>query len=75
MDVERKLQAEYVCPKCGHQGGITKELSMSGTGVSKMPERFIFVSCDHCGFTEIYNTKMLCKQNGVGTDLLDLFFG
>jgi predicted nucleic-acid-binding Zn-ribbon protein len=48
---------------------------MSGTGISKMPERFIFVSCESCGFTEIYNVKMLCKQDGVGTDLLDLFFG
>lgn len=75
MDVERKLQAEYICPKCNHQGGVTKELAVNRTGVTMLPDRYIFVSCEHCGFTEIYNAKMLCKQNGVGTDILDLFFG
>lgn len=75
MDLERKFQEEYKCPRCGNQGALTKELSMSGAGVKDvMHNRYLFVSCQSCGFTEVYNTKVL-GQNGVGTDILDLFFG
>lgn len=78
MELEQRFQKEFKCSKCGSQGALTKELSMTGTGLSKLLDiqhnRYLFVSCRNCGFTEVYNTKVL-GQNGVGMDILDLFFG
>lgn len=78
MDLERRFQEEFKCPKCGRQGAVTKEVSMTGTGLSRLLDleynRYLFVSCQTCGFTEVYNSKILGK-NGVAMDILDLFFG
>jgi predicted nucleic-acid-binding Zn-ribbon protein len=50
---------------------------MSGTGLSRLLEiqqyRYVFASCDNCGFTEIYNLRMLEGKDNLGTFLEILF--
>ncbi len=78
MDLEQRFKEEFKCSKCGNRGAVTKELAMTGTGLSKLLDlqtnRYLFVSCRTCGFTEVYNTKVLGHKD-VGMDILDLFFG
>jgi predicted nucleic-acid-binding Zn-ribbon protein len=62
------------CIKCGSRNAATKEVAMSGTGLSKMFDiqhnHFIVVYCKSCGYSEFYN-----KQSSTASNILDLFFG
>ncbi len=62
------------CIKCGSREAKTKEVAMTGTGLSKMFDiqhnQFIVVYCGNCGYSEFYN-----KQSSAGSNILDLFFG
>ncbi|MFZ3579420.1 zinc ribbon domain-containing protein [Virgibacillus sp. DJP39] len=62
------------CLKCGSKDADQKEVSMSGTGLSKMFDvqhnQFIVIYCKNCGYSEFYN-----KKSSAGSNILDLFFG
>jgi len=65
---------EKGCLKCGSKQAEQKEVSMSGTGISKMFDiqhnQFVVVYCKDCGYSEFYN-----KKSSNGSNILDLFFG
>jgi hypothetical protein len=50
---------------------------MSGTGVSRLfevqPYLYAFVSCDNCGYTEVYDLETLEGKDDLGTFLEVLF--
>ncbi len=50
---------------------------MSGTGFSRLmeiqPYRYAFASCNNCGYTEVYNLKVLEGKDDLGTILEVLF--
>jgi predicted nucleic-acid-binding Zn-ribbon protein len=75
--LEDKLAGAFVCPKCLHSGGHVEHLAMSGTGLSRLLEiqtyRYAFVSCKNCGFTEIFNLKILAGQDNLG-NILEIIF-
>ncbi|MEC9488505.1 MAG: zinc ribbon domain-containing protein [Halanaerobium sp.] len=78
MDLENKFAQKYKCDKCGNVGAITKKLSMTGTGLSKLLDiqanKYLFVSCRSCGYTEVYNLAVLTGKKGVELmDVLDFF--
>ncbi|WP_439951311.1 zinc ribbon domain-containing protein [Caenibacillus caldisaponilyticus] len=77
--VEDEIRARFVCSKCGHSECWTKELAMTGTGLSKMFDiqnnYYLFVSCTHCGYTEIYHSDVLKGQRSELSNILDLLFG
>lgn len=62
------------CIKCGSTDADTKEVAMTGTGLSKMFDvqhnQFIVVYCKNCGYSEFYN-----KQSSTAGNIFDLFFG
>jgi len=62
------------CVKCGSKNAGTKDVAMTGTGLSKMFDiqnnTFTVVFCKNCGYSEFYN-----KNSSTGSNLLDLFFG
>jgi len=62
------------CIKCGSRNAGTKEVAMTGTGLSKMFDiqhnQFVVVYCKNCGYSEFYN-----KQSSTASNILDLFFG
>jgi predicted nucleic-acid-binding Zn-ribbon protein len=75
--VESILAQEFVCARCGGAGAHVERLSMSGTGFSRLleiqPYRYAFVSCKNCGYTEVYNLKMLEGKDDLGT-FIDVLF-
>lgn len=80
LDVEQLIQFNFKCSKCKGDECITKELAMTGTGLSKLLDiqynHFLFVSCTNCGHVNVYNSNILRKKH-VGTlgTTLDFFFG
>ncbi|WP_281885503.1 zinc ribbon domain-containing protein [Paenibacillus sp. YYML68] len=62
------------CMKCGSREAKTKNVAMTGTGLSKMFDlqhnEFVVVYCTNCGYSEFYNRKSSTASN-----VLDLFFG
>jgi hypothetical protein len=52
---------------------------VSGTGFSRFmdiqPYRYAFVSCHNCGYTEVFNLRMLEKKDDVVLFLDVLFSG
>ena len=75
--VNELLAEKFVCSKCGQTGAHVEKLAMSGTGISRLlevqPYRYAFVSCINCGFTEVFNLKMLEGKDNLGTFLEILF--
>ncbi|NBI07942.1 zinc ribbon domain-containing protein [Senegalia massiliensis] len=62
------------CIKCGSKNAATKEISTTGSGLSKMFDlqnnKFLVVYCKECGYSELYN-----RETSTASNLLDLFFG
>ncbi|SEA87460.1 hypothetical protein SAMN05421743_109194 [Thalassobacillus cyri] len=62
------------CIKCGSTDATTKDVSMTGSGLSKMMDlqhnKFTVVSCKNCGYSEFYNKKASSAGN-----IFDFFFG
>ena len=62
------------CPKCRSQGRDTGEFRASGGGISAFfnmaTERFNYVSCTGCGYTEFYK-----KGLGMGSRVIDFLGG
>lgn len=77
MTLQQIFEQQFECPKCDHTGSRVDKLAMSGTGLSRFLDiqmnRFAFVSCLNCGFTEIYNLKTLEGRADLG-DLIDILF-
>lgn len=62
------------CPKCASVARKTGQFRASGGGVSAYfnfaTERFTYVSCANCGYTEFYNSKL-----GLGSRIIDFLGG
>ena len=76
-NVDHLLAQEFTCPRCKHSGAHVERLAMSGTGLSRLLEiqahRYAFVSCTNCGYTEVFNLRVLEGKDDVGT-LLEVIF-
>jgi predicted nucleic-acid-binding Zn-ribbon protein len=74
---DQMLEQAFRCPRCSSQGAHVERLAMSGTGISRLFEiqkyRYAFVSCDSCGYTEIFDLGVLEGQDDLGTFLEVLF--
>ncbi|HRQ42585.1 MAG TPA: zinc ribbon domain-containing protein [Chloroflexota bacterium] len=71
------LAQEFVCRHCQQHGAVVEKLAMSGVGFSRFFDiqhhRYAFVSCKNCGYTEIFNLRILEGHDDVGT-LIDIIF-
>ncbi|MBD3235073.1 MAG: hypothetical protein GF330_00015 [Candidatus Eisenbacteria bacterium] len=78
MSLDDTLATRFVCSKCRSQGGHAERLATTGTGLSKLFDiqhrHYIAVSCTRCGYTELFNPKILGQQRKLGT-ILDILFG
>ena len=75
--VDQMLEQEFVCAHCKEKGAHVERLAMSGTGLSRLleiqPHRYAFVSCNNCGYTEVFNLRTLEGKDNLGT-FLDILF-
>ncbi len=75
--IEHGLAEAFVCPRCSAQGAHVERLAMSGTGLSRFFEiqayRYAFASCLNCGYTEVYNLRILEGRDDLGTFFEVLF--
>ncbi|MFG6150464.1 zinc ribbon domain-containing protein [Halobacillus sp. B23F22_1] len=66
--------SEQGCIKCGSTDADSKDVAMTGTGLSKMfdvqSNQFTVVFCKNCGYSEFYN-----KQASQASNIFDFFFG
>lgn len=71
------LAKEFHCPRCDQKGAVVERLAMSGTGLSRLLEiqahRYSFVSCKNCGYTEVFNLRILEGHDNLGNFLEILF--
>ncbi len=71
------LAEQFICSHCKNEGAHVEKLAMSGTGLSRLleiqPHRYAFVSCRNCGFTEVFNLKILDGKDNLGT-FIDILF-
>ncbi|MDD4923747.1 MAG: zinc ribbon domain-containing protein [Dehalococcoidales bacterium] len=78
-NIEKELESRFVCAKCRSTGAEVKSLAMSGTGLSKLLDiqhnRYVFASCNNCGFTEVYNLDILAGKRDDALNILDIIFG
>ena len=76
-NVDEELARAFVCGRCGGTGAHVEHLTMSGTGLSRLfevqPYRYAFVSCNGCGYTEVYDLRVLEGRDDLGTFLEVLF--
>mgnify|MGYP006307936315 FL=1 len=76
-EADDALAREFVCDRCGERGAHVERLTMSGTGLSRLfevqPYRYAFVSCNNCGFTDVFDLQTLEGKDNLGTFLEILF--
>ncbi|MGD1822595.1 MAG: zinc ribbon domain-containing protein [Pleomorphochaeta sp.] len=66
------VKKQYVCPKCGCTHYQSDTLQATGGNFSKLfdvqNKKFVTISCDNCGYTELYK-----KNSSTGMNILDFF--
>jgi hypothetical protein len=76
-DTDHLLASKFKCARCEQQGARVQHLSMSGTGISRLleiqPYRYAFVSCNNCGYTEVFSLEVLEDKDDLGK-FLDILF-
>jgi predicted nucleic-acid-binding Zn-ribbon protein len=74
---EEVLAEAFVCSHCKSSGAVVERIAMSGVGISRLFDiqhhRYAFVSCDYCGYTEIFNLRILEGADDPGK-ILDILF-
>lgn len=74
---EEILAETFTCKHCHDTGAVVERLALAGTGFSRFIDvqhrHYAFVSCDNCGYTEVFNLRMLEKKDNLGT-FLDVLF-
>ena len=78
MDLESKLQSKFRCAKCNQRTANSRRIAATGAGISKLLDiqhnSFIALTCRNCGYTELFDPKVLGESRQLGT-ILDVLFG
>lgn len=64
----------FVCSKCGCDTYIVDQFQATGDNLTKIfnvqNKKFITISCEECGYTELYKSK-----TSTGMNILDFLIG
>jgi predicted nucleic-acid-binding Zn-ribbon protein len=78
-EVASAISERFICPKCKGAGADVQSLAMTGTGLSRLLDfqrhRYVFASCLRCGYTEVFNARIIDDSRNRGMDVLDILFG
>ncbi len=70
MAYEQGGKKQYSCPKCGCRSYVSDQFQATGGNFAKIfdvqNKKFITVSCEQCGYTELYRA-----QTSSGMNILD----
>jgi hypothetical protein len=76
--LEDEIAARFQCAKCQHKEVRLKRVAVTGTGFSKTLDlqhnHFLVVSCARCGYSELYDLKILNEHENL-SNILDFLFG
>jgi uncharacterized protein len=77
--IDLQLEKRFICTKCKHKGASSKRIATTGAGISRFIDiqhnTFIALSCNYCGYTEIYNPRVMEGSDGTVMNLIDIIFG
>lgn len=77
-DIDEQIGARFVCSKCKNSHAKVRRFSAAGSGITRFIDwqhnEFISVSCDRCGFTEMYDPEVFGDKSNT-IKVLDLIFG
>lgn len=77
--IEKEIASRFKCTKCHNTGASVKSLAMTGTGASRIlnfqHNRYTFITCNNCGYTEVYDLDKLSGGKDTVGNILDLIFG
>ena len=72
--LEKKFAQFYKCQKCEHREARIERISSAGTGLAKLlAKEFLAVSCENCGYTELFNLSILEGRSDLQNFLRGLF--
>ena len=76
--LEDQIGARFVCSKCKNSQAKVRRFAATGSGITRFIDwqhnEFISVSCNKCGYTEMYDPEVFRDKSKV-TNVLDLLFG
>ena len=72
--IEHQFAQSFVCQKCKQRDAMFERISATGIGLaSLMKKEFLAVSCENCGFTELYNLSVLEDRSDLQNFLRGIF--
>ena len=78
MTIEERLAMKFVCAKCKKKGATTKRIATTGTGLTRLIDiqhnRFTALTCKHCGYTDLFDLRVLEGRGDALTTVLDVLF-
>lgn len=78
VPLEERILKRFKCAKCDSNVAATRRIATTGTGLSKILDiqhnHFVAVSCQNCGFTELFDPKVLEGQPLLSS-IFDVIFG
>ena len=70
----KTLGQHFKCQKCEHRDARIERVATAGTGFAKMLAKdFVAVSCQNCGYTELFNLTVLEGRSGLENFFRGLF--
>ena len=76
--LEEQIVEKFQCVKCTGQTCSVRYISTTGSGLSKLMNvqnnKFLIVTCENCGYSEMYDGRILGAKTGLA-DFLDVLFG
>jgi predicted nucleic-acid-binding Zn-ribbon protein len=65
-----------VCAKCKHREPRIERIAATGTGLMRISAKhFVALSCENCGYTELFNLTVLEGRTDLENFLRGLFGG
>lgn len=77
-EISEEVEKRFICPKCKNKEGYYRRIAVTGDGLTRILDiqynRFITVSCTRCGYTEVFDLKILRDPN-FKMEILDEIYG
>lgn len=72
--VEAAISQHFTCPKCKHREPSFERIAMPGVGLRKLfAHQFLAVTCEGCGYTELFNLNVLEGRTDLGNFIRGIF--